>query len=148
MKTDFDYSSVPYNFAHCLNSQCPQAKECLRHLVAAHVPAQCKTINIINPAYPRSADKENDCFLSIRTQKFARGIKHLYDQLPYEKAIQIKRQIIQHFGKTHYYRMWRQEYLVSPSEQRYIARVFKSKGIDEAPAYDEIVDQYAWHKEE
>ena len=32
MKEEPDSLSVPYNFARCLNDQCPQASKCLRHI--------------------------------------------------------------------------------------------------------------------
>lgn len=32
MKNDFDYKSVPPNFAHCFNDQCKKTDNCLRHL--------------------------------------------------------------------------------------------------------------------
>lgn len=145
MEPYFDYNSVPHDFIHCSNQQCPHAQECLRYFVMQHLPPECETIRTITPAYPNG--KECRYFLSSEKQKFARGIKHIYDNLPHQKAVEIKKNIINHFGKTLYYRIWREEYLITPAQQRYIQGVFRRKGIMEAPEYDAILNQYAWEKE-
>lgn len=144
MNTTFDYTKVPCDFVHCLNGQCPRAKECLRHLTAQHIPNDRTTINIVTPAHASAQGKECSFFLSTKTQKYAQGLKHIYNQLPYGKAIVIKQQIIGHFGKTMYYRLWREERLITPAQQKYIVRVFQSKGIEEAPMFDKFIEQYAF----
>ncbi|WP_333616757.1 DUF6078 family protein [Bacteroides pyogenes] len=36
MKAQTNNLSAPYNFACCLNNQCPKAADCLRGIVARH----------------------------------------------------------------------------------------------------------------
>ena len=38
MKEKIDFAKVPYQYAMCLNRQCPQANTCLRQLTEQSVP--------------------------------------------------------------------------------------------------------------
>lgn len=144
MKPDFDYDSVPYNFIHCLNSQCPRADECLRQQIVLHIPVECKTINIINPAYAAASNGNCHYFLPDQMQLFARGITHLLDNIAHNDAIILKQQIYNYFQRNSYYRIRNKERLIKPNEQKYIRQLFLSKGITEEPVYDEYVEQYEW----
>lgn len=144
MKPDFDYNTVPYNFAHCLNEQCPQASACLRQLVTRRIPLSKKTFTIINPAVPDPTGKHCCYFLPDQLQQFVKGISHLYDKLPYKEALLIKEQLISHFGRTAYYRFKRKERYINPADQQYIRQLFLSKGFTDEPQYDEYTELYEW----
>ncbi|MEG1564943.1 MAG: DUF6078 family protein [Bacteroides sp.] len=144
MKSDFDYSSVPYDFAHCFIEQCPLATECLRHQVALHVSPQCETLTIVNPAIPAHGTNSCPYFKTDKLVHYASGISSLLNNLIYAEAISIKQRLLDHFGRNTYYRFKRKERLISPSEQAYISQLFRDKGITEEPKYDEYVDQYDW----
>ena len=49
MENNFDYESVPYEYAHCFNSQCTRSQKCLHHLVAENSTSQYPTLRVINP---------------------------------------------------------------------------------------------------
>lgn len=144
MKSDFDYNTVPYNFAHCLNEQCPQASACLRQLVTHCIPLSKKIFTIINPAILDPTGKNCCYFLPDQLQLFVKGITHLYDKLPYQEALQIKDQLISYFGRTTYYRFKRKERFINPTEQQYIRQLFLSKGFTDEPQYDEYAELYEW----
>ena len=59
-------------------------------------------------------------------------------------AIAIKRQMLTYFGRTHFYRLWRKERLFSPEQQEYVRQLFLERGLQEAPVFDEYVEQYEW----
>ena len=144
MKPDFDYSTVPYNFVHCLRTECPHAAECLRYQVALRVPGKCETINVVSPSYTPPKGKECAYFLKDCMQRFAMGIKHMLDKLPHTDAMIIKKQMINYFSRTVYYRHWRNERAFSPKEQAYIRKLFLRRGITEEPIYEEYIEQYLW----
>lgn len=144
MKPDFDYNSVPHGFIHCLNGQCPQANNCLRHQIALRIPSECKTITIINPSYASATDKQCSYFMPDRTLRFARGITHLLDNIPHRNAMHIKEKMIAHFNRTTYYRFWRKERLIHPKEQEYIRQLFHNQGITDDPAFDAYEERYDW----
>lgn len=72
------------------------------------------------------------------------GVKGLLDKIPYEDAVSIKQQLIGHFGKTKYYRFYREERYLTPKEQAYIRQVFCNKGITEEPPFTRYTDEYMW----
>ncbi len=72
------------------------------------------------------------------------GVKGLLDKIPYEDAVSIKQKLIGHFGKTKYYRFYREERYLTPKEQAYIRQVFCNKGITEAPSFTRYTDEYMW----
>ena len=110
--------TVPFNYARCYNEQCPKACNCLRR-----VAALLTTAEKIHVAW---------------------GISHLLDNVPYKDGTNIKQQLIGHFGKTLYYRFYREERFLSPADQNYIRQLFRRKGITEEPVFDSYTDEYNW----
>ena len=89
MKEDFNYKEVPNGYAHCLNAQCPRSADCLRFLFALHVDNETPTFSVINPAY---VAEQEGCpyFRSECLVRFAVGITHMFDNLPYTKTVKKK----------------------------------------------------------
>ena len=109
MENKFDYQSVPYGFAHCFHSQCIHKEECLHQLAAANCTSQYPTLSIINPN--RIPADTTDCPYFRKSQKYrvAWGIRHLLDNVPHKCAAPMRHQLVGYFGKTTYYRFYRQE---------------------------------------
>lgn len=102
---NFNYQSVPFHYLHCLNPSCARSASCLRHLAAQHVPAEVTHIMAVNPAnYPAEADR---CayFRSTEKQRYAWGISSLFDNIPYKKAVYLKRKMHDLYPRTTYYRI-------------------------------------------
>ena len=144
MTPDFDYSEVPFGFNYCLNKSCKQASTCLRYRLYTHIPAACQTIRIINPVSAATIDDVCPFFMPDKKVRYALGITHLLDHVPYSDAVSIKRQMLAHFKQATYYRCRRKERMLDPSEQEYIRKLFVSKGIKELPVYDEYIEKYDW----
>lgn len=144
MQENFDYSSVPHNFIHCLNGQCRHANRCLRYQVTQYIPVQRKSFAIANPACTTPDADACPYFMSDQMEQFALGITHLLDNIPHKEVNAIKRQIIACMNKATYYRCWRKERLIKPAEQEQIRQIFLNKGITEQPVFDEYVEQYDW----
>ena len=140
---NFNYKEVPHNYIHCLNAQCPCAGNCLRFIAAQHADAKIATFRVVNPVYIASR-KECPLFHPNQVIRYAVGITHLYENLPYIKMRPIKRQIQAYFGRSKYYRIYRKERNISPEEQSFIRELFRKMGIQEEPAFDEYVDMYKW----
>lgn len=143
MKSDFDYQAMPVTFVHCLNATCLRGGECLRRQMALRIPPERETVTVVNPFDGQPATGEN-CryFLADAPQRYALGITHLLDSLPYAEAVKIRKQLFGRLGRNFYYRCYRKERLVKPSEQALIADIFRSHGISEPPVFDEYVERY------
>jgi len=144
MLQDFDYNTVPITFVHCMHSQCPNADNCLRYQVVLHVTPERGHIPVVNPA--RISGNGENCpeFFSDRKSNFALGITHLLDNIPHFIALEIKNEIFAYFKRNTYYRILHKERLITPAEQKFITRLFRSKGINEQPKFDKYVEQYEW----
>ncbi|WP_102406461.1 DUF6078 family protein [Parabacteroides bouchesdurhonensis] len=144
MKPNFDYKSVPYNFSYCFNDKCKRSAECLRHEISIHIPSEYGVISTISPMYKTPEGKDCPYFKPDKQERFALGITHLLDEIPHSDAVVIRRQMIDHFQRSTYYRCQRKERLISPDEQEYIRQLFVRHGIKNEPVYDKYVEQYNW----
>lgn len=135
---------APYNFSRCFNAQCPKADQCLHHLAATKETKDDYSVLIINPL--RIPEDLSLCpaFQSNEKVKVAWGLKHLFDNIVYKKVDTIRDRLICHFGKTKYYRIYRNEIGLLPIDQDFIRRVFKEKGVEKEPIYDEYTEEYLW----
>lgn len=144
MENTFNYISVPDNYVHCFNHHCLKSSDCMRHLVAKHSTSIHHVIRIINPACIPGNTETCPYFRPISEVRMAWGIKRLLDNIPHKDAKELKAQIIGHFGRTHYYRLYRKEYGLLPDEQDFIRRLFRNKGITDEPAFESYTDEYVW----
>ena len=144
MKNKIDYQEVPYDFAHCFNTQCTQADNCLRHLAAANSTSIRKFLPIVNPA--RFPKEEDECpfFKSQTKKRIALGITNLLDNVPHKMALHLRRQMVGHSGKTLYYRFLRKENELLPEHQLFIEQLFKQNGINEEPVFDSYRESFDW----
>ncbi|NDV60317.1 DUF6078 family protein [Bacteroides sp. 519] len=142
MKNSLNYESVPRNYAHCFNEQCVRSSQCLRHLVAQNSTSQYDIVSIINPKC--IPDKTDQCpfFKNIRKVRLAWGIKHLLDDVPFKDGNSMRRQLLSHFGKTAYYRIYRLEHGLLPKEQEYIRQLFRNHGINKEPQFEKYTEEY------
>ncbi|EGF59667.1 DUF6078 family protein [Bacteroides fluxus] len=145
MKDNFNYQSVPYGFAHCFNSQCVHREECLHHLAAENSTSQYPTLSIINPNRIPADTTGCPYFREARKQRVAWGIRHLLDNVPHKYAAPMRNLFINHFGKTTYYRFYRQEQGLFPKAQAYIRQVFKQNGIAEEPEFERFSEEYSYN---
>ena len=57
----------------------------------------------------------------------------------------MRNQLVGHFGKTTYYRFYRQEQGLFPKAQAYIRQVFKQYGIAEEPKFERYSEEYSYN---
>lgn len=138
-----NYNEVPFHFVHCFRAECPKASSCLRYQAARFLPADKRTVNVLNPAF---VGHPTECkeYLSDTPVVYAYGISKLFDELPYAKAKDIKDDIIFKIGKTQYYRMRKETIGISPLHQRTIKSVFQKYGIEHNPVFDRYESKYQW----
>lgn len=143
MLDKFDYFRVPNGFAHCFNDRCEQAGSCLRHQIIPYIPEERWSVPIVNPA---RIVPGGDCpgFMSDQPVRFAYGMEHLLDELPYREAKEVKSVMKRHFGKTCFYRLKRRERCFSPQDQQYVRNLFRRHGIEKEPAFDSYTEDFLW----
>lgn len=134
----------PLQFARCFNDQCPQASKCLRHIAAQNNGADYLYITNVNPARYPADGNQCECFKTAVKVHVTWGLKRLLDRIPYEDAVSIRSQLVGHYGKTGYYRLYRGERGLMPKDQAYIKQLFRNKGIKEEPTYQRYTEEYIW----
>jgi len=72
------------------------------------------------------------------------GIKNLLNKVPYKEGRSMRKELVSHFGKTTYYRIYRLERPLMPEEQKYIRQLFRERGINEEPEYERFTDGYRY----
>ncbi|NDV81589.1 DUF6078 family protein [Bacteroides sp. 51] len=144
MKENFDYTQVPYNYVHCLHAQCGRAAGCLRFLVTQQAGSEVRHFSVFNPAHVIGKEEECPHFQEDRMACFALGITHLFDNVPYTKALKIKKMLYFRLKRNTYYRIQRKERQLTPEELSMIREVFRNEGIQEEPAFDELIYKYDW----
>ena len=65
--------------------------------------------------------------------------------VPHKCAAPMRNQLVGHFGKTTYYRFYRQEQGLFPKAQAYIRQVFKQYGIAEEPKFERYSEEYSYN---
>lgn len=144
MKPDFDYNTVPYNYAHCFHSECKYAAKCLRHQVALRVPPEKGILSIVSPLFKPADGTDCPYFKADALKRFAQGMTHILDKVPHKEATALKRQMLSHFERNTFYRCWRGERLIHPDEQAYIRQLFINYGFTDEPVFDLYLEQYEW----
>ncbi|WP_455586764.1 DUF6078 family protein [Bacteroides sp.] len=96
----------------------------------------------IHPTFRKTAR----VVLIFKTRKrcVAWGVKELLNRIPHEDAVSIKKELIEHFGKTKYYRFYREECCLKPKDQNFVRQAFRNKGIAEEPPFGHYTEEYLW----
>lgn len=144
MKAEIDFRQVPFEYALCLNDQCPKADSCLRRLCVQSMPAEKECWNIVSPK--RLADLKGDCpfFRSNRKVRYAKGCINMLDCLPYNKRKATINHLMACFGQRTYYRVRKGERLLSPDEQQTVLDIIKQHYADTTSEFDAYIEDYAW----
>lgn len=134
----------PDRYILCQNDNCKNAPRCLRNMCYKQIPSDKRAIIVFNPAfYPTG----NDTCTEFRTSekiKIAWGIRNFFGSLPHAKAIAIKSALIYHFGKTKYYRFFREELPIMPKDQRTIKTIFLQNGVETEPNFSRFTEDFNW----
>lgn len=134
----------PARYLLCQNDTCKNAANCLHYICWKQLCPGERYIMVLNPqVYPLS-DAECPDFKSAEKIRLAWGIKNMLADVPYAKAEKIKTKMIAYFGKTKYYRIYREEKPVFPKEQKAVKEIFINNGIESEPAYARFTEEYDW----
>lgn len=137
---------IPSGYAHCLASKenCPQADSCLRaiatRLLTESKEPQPPTINMVNALYLEQLSPDRtSCplYRSCEPVRYAKGMTHLFHELPMKQAVTVRDRVICCFScERYFYHSRKGDRLIPPEEQRKIVNVFQSTGIGITPKFD------------
>lgn len=144
MNKKIDYSDVPKSFLYCSHDKCPRRGKCLRYQVTLSISQKLPYYTTVNPQHIVGKEDKCDFFRLNETLRFASGISHLLDNVPYAVAVSIHKEIYSLMGRSMYYRIRNKERLLHPIEQKQIAAIFLKHGIKSELVFDEYIDKYDW----
>lgn len=144
MNEKINYNDIPKTFLYCSHKQCPRHNKCLRYQAMLCIPQDIPSYATVNPCH--IAGNENNCnyFKPCETSRFALGMDHLLDNIPYSMAVTIRKELYSLMGRSMYYRIRNKERLLHPVEQEQIAEIFLKHGITSKLEFDKYIDKYDW----
>lgn len=144
---------VPSGYAHCFagKDSCPKADSCLRAIAAQLLTAskepQPQNVLTVNAMYVAQLPTPTACplYRSNEPLRYAKGMTHLFDELPLKQAVIVRPRVMNCFTcESYFYQSRKGERLISPEEQQKIAKVFRKVGADFSPKFDDYQDAIAW----
>lgn len=142
---ELTYSLAPHDWAICFQHDCPLAGGCLRHAIAALMPASVTHHHTVLPA---ARDGEQcSLFATAEPVRLARGMKRLIPRIYSEKVTELRHGLYAIFGSTSsYYRYRDGDYDITPEQQARIAALFRKHGIIAEAVYDKTWLTYYFPK--
>lgn len=144
---------IPPGYAHCFvgMDNCPKAGSCLR-AIAARLLTESKepqpaTIVTVNALHLAQLPARTVCplYRSNEPLRYAKGMTHLFDELPLKQAVVVRPRIVNCFSCESYFYLSRKgERLISPEEQQKIVKVFRKAGPEFIPKFDDYQDTIVW----
>lgn len=141
--TQEEYDQLSYDYAHCAGTHCKKASQCLHHTVYTMLGTSTwERYMVVNE---KVITEKQSCpfFAPDRKERFAWGISRIYDNIRVADLDDIRQNLIYTFGRTAYYRIKREERVLTESEQAEIRDIFTEMGYDSsAIEFDSYEEQY------
>lgn len=128
----------------CFVDKCPLHSSCLHWLAGQESQNTERIMRCLNPKHPGVGTRQCPEYRENLIVRHARGMVHFYEQMPGKTERSIKNRLISIYGRTCYYRMRNETYLITPEMQQEISRVCREEGWTEEPSYDGWQDEYQW----
>lgn len=144
MKEELNFSSVPLQYALCLNRQCPQATTCLRQLAEKSAPDTVEYWNIVSPKRLTTLTGNCPYYRSSTQVRFAKGFIGILGNLPHKQMQAVISRLMSHFSERTYYRIRKGERTLSPPEQEEVLRIMKRCGATIPLEFDTYYEDYDW----
>lgn len=143
--------NIPYHYLYCFatDEACPRASHCL-HATAARLLGQSErtdppALQSVSPVYIQKSAAQCSFFRDSTPVRFARGMTHLFDLVPYKQLRQVRLQVMGCFScERYFYYSQEGKRLITPQEQKAIQNVFRRAGISPVPDFDEYSEGVNW----
>ena len=76
--------------------------------------------------------------------KMTDDLDRIQDNVPYKEGSLLRNMIINHLGRSQYYRCFRKERPFSPQDQQTIRLLFRQRGISEELSFDYYTNEFNW----
>ncbi len=128
----------------CQNSGCARAETCLRYRCFHALTGGPVAVRVLSPSHYPQSEAACPHFRATEKVRVAWGIRNILNGLPYETAQRIKQELLSHFGRSKYYRFFREELPVLPDDQEAARAIFRRNGVEADPAYTRFSESFDW----
>jgi hypothetical protein len=140
MEMDINFENRPNSFIVCWNEKCLLGEKCLRRIVALRNSEDSDLMVAVNVL----KFNETNCkyFLENKKVRVAYGMKNSFEEVKAKDIVNMRKELINHFGHTYYYERRNGKMPITPEDQEYIAKLFSSYGYE--ITFDEIREETLW----
>ena len=129
----------------CFADNCPLHDHCLRWEVGLYVDTEEEVLTCINPRHKKVEKGQCPNFRDNQPLKMPLGMtKHFYYDMPQHQARNIKQALIDHYGRTIYYRYHSAHRPISPDVLQFIQSVCLEYGWTQPLQCDSEIEDYLW----
>ena len=137
------YNQLPYDYAHCADTHCEKASQCLRHTAYTMLETggqkqyMMVNSNVIEGKQPCLFFDPN-C-----KERFAWGISRIYDNVRAADLRRARHEVMACFGSEVYYKVKQQRRAITEEEQEMVRLSFTEMGYDgSAIEFERYEEQY------
>lgn len=135
---------LPSDYLMCILKECPLCSRCLRYIAGTQQSNDLHVLSVLNPRYNDAATENCRWYRSNEKVMMKRGMTNFFHDMPGHMERSIRNQLIQLFGRTTYFNMRRGDRLITPSEQKQIAKVCRQNGWQGELNYDGETEDVQW----
>ncbi len=128
----------------CFIHECPLHETCLHWLTGQYYGGDTHIVTCVNPNYPTVNSEQCTMYQKDEIVKYAVGMMHIFDAIPYPIARITKKRLINLFSRKRFYEYRNAVRPIPPYEQQQIARVFQEEGWQGEIVYDGWKEDYLW----
>ena len=128
----------------CFIHECPLHETCLHWLTGQYYGGDTHIVTCVNPNYPTVNSEQCIMYQKDEIVKYAVGMMHIFDAIPYPIARITKKRLINLFSRKRFYEYRNGVRPIPPYEQQQIARVFQEEGWQGEILYDGWKEDYLW----
>ena len=132
------------HYIACFMNECPLHETCLHWMTGQYNDGQYRVVTSINPFYPGVNTPQCSMYQKDEIVKYAIGMVHIFDAIPYPIARSVKKRLINLFSRKRFYEYRNGVRPIPPHEQQQIARIFKEEGWEGEILYEGWEEDYNW----
>lgn len=138
------FSEKAEKYLVCYNDDCAKAGQCLRRMLADYVPDKRRIVECVNPGYVKRNKGVCAYFHSSEPTVLYKGMTHFYDEIPEQRAHEIRFKLRHHFGESTYYRLRNGKRVITSAIYNQIKTICTECGWTEELAFDEKTQEINW----
>ena len=128
----------------CFMHECPLHETCLHWMIGQYITGERHIVTCVNPCYPTVNTLQCSLYQKDEIVKYAIGMMHIFDAVPYPIARSVKKRLINLFSRKQFYEYRNGVRPIGPKAQQQIKRIFNEEGWNGEICYEGWEEDYLW----